>query len=122
MSAMQRRKGAKGQSVAASLLRDRDWIVDQVTSGIASHDLTGTDISGKTYAIEVKNVAGILPAHKRQAIEQGKNRRLPWMLMSHIEGSSSWLIQRQSELPTVWHQKSIHPLDGNENAEQGCNP
>ncbi len=100
-----RTKGARGQSAAANLLRERDWIIDQVTCGVASHDFTGTDPDGKTWAIEVKNCAGILPAHKAQAMEQGKARRLPWMLVSHIAGSSSWLIQRQSERPIVWHQR-----------------
>lgn len=105
MGAMQRRKGAKGQSEAKALLADRDWICDQITAGIAAADLIATDADGKTWAVEVKNCAGILPAHKKQAMEQGKSRRLPWMLMSHIEGSSSWLVQRMGALPVVWHAK-----------------
>ncbi len=100
-----RAKGARGQTTAANLLRDRDWVIDQVTAGISSHDFTGTDLQGKTWAIEVKNCAGILPGHKKQAMEQGKQRRLPWMLMNKIAGSSSWLIQRQGEKPCVWHEK-----------------
>ena len=100
-----RAKGVRGQSQAANLLRDRDWIVDQITAGIGSHDFTATDTARKTWAVEVKNCAGIIPAHKRQAIEQAKARRLPWMLMSKISGSSSWLIQRQSAVPAIWHEK-----------------
>ena len=76
-------------------MRDRDWIVDQITGGIVSHDFTATDTNGRTWAVEVKNCAGILPAHKTQAMEQGKARRLPWLLMNKISGSSSWLGHRQ---------------------------
>jgi len=91
--------------MAANLLRDRDWMVDQITGGIVSHDLTATDTDGRTWAVEVKNCAGILPAHKTQAMEQGKARRLPWLLMNKIAGSSSWLIQRQGMAPAVWGEK-----------------
>lgn len=105
MSAMQRRKGARGQSEFAAMLRDRDWVCDQITAGIAAADLIGTDPAGKTWCIEVKNCAGILPAHKQQAQVQAKKRGLPWLLASKIEGSSSWLIRRQGEAPAVWHAK-----------------
>lgn len=100
-----RTKGSRGQCMAANLLRDRDWMVDQITGGIVSHDLTATDTNGRTWAVEVKNCAGILPAHKTQAMEQGKARRLPWLLMNKIAGSSSWLIQRQGMAPAVWGEK-----------------
>jgi len=100
-----RAKGSRGQCMAANLLRERDWIVDQITGGIVSHDLTATDADGRTWAVEVKNCAGILPAHKTQAMEQGKARRLPWLLMNKISGSSSWLVQRQGMAPAVWGEK-----------------
>lgn len=106
MGAMQRRKGAKGQSEFAALLRDRDWVCDQITAGIAACDLIATDAAGKTFAVEIKNCAGILPAHKRQAMEQAKIRRLPWLLASKIAGTSSWLVQRQGGVPVVWHAKT----------------
>ena len=105
MSMMQRRKGAEGQTAVKRLLLDRDWIVDSLSAGISSADLIATSPSGKVYLVEVKNCAGILPAHKKQAMEQGKARRLPWLLASKIAGTSSWLVQRQGELPQVWHAK-----------------
>lgn len=108
MGLSQRRKGARGQGIAADLLRDRDYVVDQITAGIASSDLIATDKNGKTYAVEVKNCVSILPAHKKQAMEQGKSRRLPWMLVSKIHGTSCWLVQRQGEKPQVWHEKGHH--------------
>lgn len=105
MGAMQRNKGRRGQSEFASMLADRDWIADHITAGISAADLIATDPSGKTWCVEIKNCAGILPAHKKQAMEQGKARRLPWMLASKIAGTSSWLVQRMGELPQVWHSK-----------------
>ena len=102
--ASSRRKGAKGQSAAADMLRSRDWVVDQIACGIAASDLIGTDADGKTWAVEVKNCATILPSHRKQAIEQGDKRRLPWMLMNKIAGTSSWLVQRKGERAVVWHE------------------
>lgn len=104
---MSRNKGARGQSEFKAMLLDRDWCVDTLTAGIASADLIATDAAGITWCVEVKNCAGILPSHKRQAMEQAKNRRIPWLLASKIAGSSSWLVQRQNELPTVWHSKDL---------------
>ena len=102
---MSRNKGARGQSEVEAMLLDRDWAVDTLSAGIQSADLIATDPQCRTWLVEVKNVAGILPAHKKQAIEQGKARRMPWLLASKIAGTSSWLVQRQNELPQVWHAK-----------------
>lgn len=103
MGLSQRRKGRLGQSVAANLLRSRDWVVDEISAGIRREDLVATDPNGRGWSVEVKNAAGILPGHKKQAMEQAAKRRLPWLLMSHISGTSSWLVQRQGERPVVWH-------------------
>lgn len=104
---MSRNKGARGQSEFKAMLLDRDWSVDTLTAGIASADLIAVDPDGsRTYAVEVKRCASILPAHRKQAMEQGKARRLPWLLASKIAGTSSWLVQRQGELPQVWHAKT----------------
>jgi hypothetical protein len=113
-----RAKGARGQCACKRLLLDRDWSVDSITCGIAAADLIATDPSGKVWAVEVKNCSGILPTHKAQAIAQGRDRKLPWLLASKISGSSSWLIQRQSELPQVWHEKGVvrDPNSARENA------
>ena len=102
---MSRNKGARGQSEFKAMLLDRDWSVDTLTAGIASADLIAVDPDGRTYAVEVKRCASILPAHRKQAMEQGKSRGLPWMLASHIEGTSSWLVQRHGVSPTVWNKK-----------------
>jgi hypothetical protein len=44
----------------------------------------------------------ITVAHRKQAMEQAKRRRLPWLLMSKVAGTSSWLVQREGDKPVVW--------------------
>ena len=105
MAKASRDKGARGVTAAKHLLADRDWSVDTLTAGLASGDLIATDPAGKTYVAEIKNCASILPAHRNQAMAQGKTRKLPWMLMNKVSGTSGWLIQRQGEEPVVWIEK-----------------
>ena len=100
-----RSKGRRGQTAAANLLRERDWIVADLSSGIGSEDLIATDPAGRSWAVEVKNCAGILPVHLKQAMDQAKKRRLPWMLMSKIAGTSAWLVRRQGDAPVVWTER-----------------
>lgn len=100
-----RTKGARGQTEFKAMLLDRDWLCDQITAGIAACDLIATDTGGKSYSVEIKNCASIIPAHKRQAMEQAKARRLPWLLANKLPGTSSWLVQRQDGPPAVWHKK-----------------
>jgi hypothetical protein len=54
--------------------------------------------------VEVKNTASIATAHRKQAMDQAAKKKLPWLLISHIAGTSSWLIQRQGEHPVVWRE------------------
>lgn len=99
-----RAKGRRGQQEAANLMRSRDWSVAELNAGTAVEDFIVTDPSGKAWACEVKNTASITRAHREQAMRQAKARRLPWMLMSKISGTGSWLVQRQGERPTTWHE------------------
>lgn len=105
MSKASRDKGRRGQTAAANLLKDRDWIIVPVTAGVKCEDIVGTDGMGRQWSIEVKNCVNITQAHVAQAKEQAKARRLPWMLMSKIAGTSSWLIQQQGMRPSIWHEK-----------------
>lgn len=105
MGAASRNKGRRGQTEFAAMLADRDWVTDQITAGIAAADLIATDPNGRTYAVEVKNCEGILPGHLKQAMDQAKKRRLPWLLANKISGTSAWLVRRQGEAPQVWHSK-----------------
>jgi Holliday junction resolvase-like predicted endonuclease len=106
MSAMQRNKGRKGQREAMALLRERDWEVAELNAGTASEDLLATDRGGTVWSVEVKNTATITQAHRKQAMAQAKLRHRPWMLMNKIAGTSSYLVQRQGERPTVWEARS----------------
>ncbi len=103
-----RSKGRRGQTEALNLLRDRDWTVADLSSGVECEDGLACDPDGSWWALEVKNCAAITQAHRRQAMEQAKRRRLPWMLMSKIIGTSSWLVQRQGKAPMVWRSKGIN--------------
>lgn len=104
MSAAQRRKGRAGETAAKHLLAARDYVVDDLAAGIQSADLIATDAAGVTWCVEVKNCASILRMHREQAMRQAAARRLRWMLISKIAGTSSWLVQRQGERPVVWHE------------------
>ncbi|WP_455387415.1 hypothetical protein [Petrachloros mirabilis] len=105
MSAASRSKGRKGQREASDVLRSLDWSVAELNAGTSSEDFIATDPNGRVWSIEIKNTVAITVEHRKQAQRQAKERRLPWMLMSHIEGTRSWLIQRSGVKPTVWHER-----------------
>lgn len=97
-----RSKGRRGETEAKLLLESRDWVVWDLTAGLATEDLIANDPDGKGWIIEVKNTTAITMAHRKQAMDQAKARKMPWMLMSKIAGTGSWLVQRQGLKPTVW--------------------
>ncbi len=98
-----RDKGRRGQTAAKDLLASRDWVVADLSAGIASEDILATDTDGSVWAVEVKNTVAITPAKfRRQAMEQAKKRRARWMVMAHIDGSSCFLVDRQGFNPVVW--------------------
>ena len=101
MSSFQRNKGRRGQREAADMLRSRDWSVAELNSGTVAEDFIAVDPSGRSYSVEVKNTLAITTAHREQAMRQAKERKLPWMLLSKIAGTSAWLVQRQAEAPVV---------------------
>lgn len=104
MSKASRDKGRKGQREAQHLLQNRDWRTAELNAGTAAEDLIAVDPFGQSWSVEVKNTVAITTAHRAQAMTQGKARRLPWMLISKIAGTSSWLIQRQGMRPSVWSE------------------
>ena len=98
-----RSKGRRGESAFKSLLLSRDWTVHDLSAGLASADLIAVDPDGKAWAVECKATAIIsVTVHRKQAMEQAKKARLPWMLANAIAGSGAWLVQRQGERPVVW--------------------
>lgn len=104
MSKASRNKGRKGQREAQALLADRDYSVAELNAGSAVEDMLAVDSTGKTWSVEVKNTVAITTAHRAQAMAQAKLRKLPWMLLSKIAGTSSWLVQRQGMRPVIWHE------------------
>lgn len=104
MSAASRRKGRVGQLAARHLLLERDWSVAELNGGTSVEDFIATDADGSAWAVEVKNTVAITTAHRKQAMDQAASRRLRWMLISKIAGTSSWLVQRQGERPVVWSE------------------
>jgi len=102
MSKASRDKGRRGQREAGDLLKGRDWSVAELNSGTVAEDMLAVSPEGVTYSVEVKNTVAITVAHRDQAMRQAKERRIPWMLISKIAGTSSWLVQKQGERPVVW--------------------
>jgi Holliday junction resolvase-like predicted endonuclease len=101
-----RSKGRRGEAQAIALLMDRDWVVADLTAGKAGEDLLATDPDGRLWAVEVKMTKAITTLHRQQAMQQARARRAAWMLLSHIDGTSSWLVQRQRHSPIVWSNKN----------------
>ena len=106
MSKASRDKGRRGQREAQALLASRDWRTAELNAGTAVEDMIATDPDGKAWAVEVKNTVSITTAHREQAMTQGRTRRLPWMLLSKIAGTGSWLVQRRGHRPAVWHEST----------------
>lgn len=102
MSKASRSKGRRGQAEAGNMLRSRDWSVAELNAGTVAEDFIAVSPMGVSYSVEVKNTIAITVAHRNQAMAQAKTRKLPWMLVSKIAGTSSWLVQRQGEEPVVW--------------------
>lgn len=102
MSAASRNKGRKGQREAGELMRSRDWKVAELNAGTVAEDFIAVDPQGKSWSVEVKNTVAITEAHRKQAMTQAAKRRMPWLLVSKISGTSCWLVQRQGEKPVVW--------------------
>ena len=105
MGLSEQRKGGIGRRRAKMLLLDRDWQMEPTMDGIKADDLVVIDPSGQQWSVEVKNTKLIGVHHRQQAQAQANVRDLPWMLMSRIFGTGSWLIQRAGEKPVCWHEK-----------------
>ena len=102
-----RNKGRRGETAAKRLLQDRDYtILADTTAGIATDDLLAQDSSGAIWSVEVKYRKTIEPTKfAGQARFQVRNKKLRWMVLAHIEGTSSWMVLRQGLQPAVWNEK-----------------
>ena len=102
MGSFERSKGRRGQLQARKLLACQDWSVAELNSGTSIEDFIAVDPAGKSWSVEVKMTKAITTVHRTQAMQQARSRRLPWVLMSHIDGTASWLVQRTGCRPVVW--------------------
>lgn len=103
-----RRKGRRGETTAKRMLQDRDYtILADTTAGISADDLIVQDKDGNIWSVEVKNQKTITPERfETQArLNRKSMTRQRWMVLAHIHGTTSWLVLRQAERPTVWHEK-----------------
>lgn len=91
--------------MAGYLLLNRDWVIDPISAGVSREDILATDPDGVMWSVEVKNCVNITKAHRQQAMEQAKARKLPWMLMNKIDGTKFWLIQRAGKPPILWAER-----------------
>lgn len=105
MGKMQRTKGRLGQQKARDLLAGRNWSVAELNSGKSAEDFIAIDPNGKAWSVEVKNTANMTMDHVRQARRQGKERRMPWLLMQHIHDSRFWLVRGQGLYPMLWEEQ-----------------
>ena len=105
MGMRERRKGRRGETAAKRLLADHDYaILADTAAGIATDDLVVQDDAGCVWSVEVKTRKSIEPAlFAAQARKQAGKKR--WMLLAHIDGTSSWLVMRKGMRPTCWHSK-----------------
>lgn len=103
-----RSKGRRGESIVKTLLTDRDWhICADLTAGISCADLLAYDPTGKQYSVECKNQKILDPTKwRRQSREQAKEHRMAWMLVYHVPGTSSWIVERANKRPVVWVEKT----------------
>ena len=108
MSITSRRKGRRGETTAKRMLQDRDYtILADTTAGISADDLIVQDADGNIWSVEVKNQKTICPERfETQArLNRTSMTRQRWMVLAHIHGTTSWLVLKQGERPTVWHEK-----------------
>ena len=98
-----RNKGKRGEREAKALLAFRDFVVHDLENGQENEDMLATDCNGIVWSVEIKNTMNIMIGHRRQAKKQADKSKKRWLLMNKIHNTSSWLIQRQGELPSVWH-------------------
>lgn len=101
---MSRNKGRRGEQEATHALTDRDWEIVELGAGRGQEDKIVCDPNGQRWSLEVKNCKLLKWADwEKQAREQAKARKLPWMLMARLPGyAGTWIVARQGERPAVW--------------------
>ena len=100
-----RAKGRQGETTARHMLEERDYECEDLSAGRASCDILACSSKGVWFSVEVKNRDVIPVLDARKQARQNAKRGTRWMTMCHIAGSRSWLVERQGERPTVWHER-----------------
>lgn len=101
-----RNKGKEGERQAKRILEDRDWIIKADTSaGLSTGDLIAESPTGAIYDVEVKNRAILdIRMFRGQAMKNSQKTKSRWMVLAKIDGEKSWLVMRQGEQSTIWHE------------------
>ena len=104
MSRMQRTKGRRAETAFKTELGNRDWSVIDISAGVNDADLVAIAPDGRTHLCEVKDHKLLDPCRwRKQAQEQAKKHRLPWLLAYHVPGYAGlWIVERQGERPVIW--------------------
>lgn len=100
-----RRKGKVGEREFRLLLESRDWTVVNTADGDRVEDCVAVDrANNKAWSVEIKNTKLTnWDKFRKQAREQAKKTRLPWLLAIKIPGTKNWIVERQGERVSVWH-------------------
>ncbi len=101
---LSRNKGRRGEREAVDLLTERGWEVIELGPGRLAEDVVATDPRGTTHAVEVKHhVVWRLADWRKQAKEQAKRRRHPWLLMCRVPNMPGCFYVEGAEVkPVVW--------------------
>ena len=105
MGKSQRDKGRRGEGTVALLLEERDYIVTDTTAGKTEPDLIALK-DGIMWAVEVKDHIVLHPNQwRKQARENAKRKKMRWMLVYHLPGYRSWVVERQGCDPAFWRMR-----------------
>lgn len=105
MSKASRDKGKRGERTAKAMLIERGYIIlADTTAGLSTDDLV-VERDGIILSVEVKNTKQIdIPAFVKQARTNAKKNH--WLLMMHLDSTSTWLVMGSMRVPVCWHQDS----------------
>lgn len=109
MAVMQRRKGRVAQTELRHLLEENDWQVIDTSSGQAVEDMVVQAPYGTMFSCECKAHKNMnLGVFLKQAREQAKKRKIPWMLCCRLpEFPRAWLVLRAGLEPVIWLRREL---------------
>ena len=99
-----RSKGRKGETDARLLLEERDYTCEDLSAGRSSCDILALK-DGVAWAVEVKDQVSIRMYDYRKQARANAKKGMRWMVMAHICGTRSWLVEKQGCKPTIWHER-----------------